>query len=158
ADDARVATGRLRHEEKIDKATLHDITGGRGTVTLAEVMQNKSKAIWLGREYLLKIFFRNKALDAGVTKNGYPFEDLRLIWSMWKTYRDRSDLGEWARKRGLEWQDIHASGHAYPSELATLVDTMKPKAVVPIHTEYPDDYGQFGVNVRRFANGVRWPV
>ena len=148
------------HEAKLAPETLHDITGGRGTVKLREMMQNRSKAIWLGREYLLKRFFRDKALDGDEVGRGgsYPFTSLRLIWSMWKGYRDRSDLAEWAKKRGLKWKDIHVSGHASRSDLAKLVDAMTPKFLVPIHTEWPAEYRQFHAKLREFSDGVKEEV
>ena len=34
-------------------------------------------------------------------------------------------------------REFHASGHISAPELATLIDTLSPEIVIPVHTEYP---------------------
>jgi ribonuclease J len=43
----------------------------------------------------------------------------------------------WLRRLGLQPYRLRVSGHYYPHELARLVQLVKPKELVPVHTEDP---------------------
>jgi ribonuclease J len=44
----------------------------------------------------------------------------------------------WLRRLGLQPYRLRVSGHYYPHELARLIQLVKPKELVPVHTEDPD--------------------
>ncbi|RLF01559.1 MAG: hypothetical protein DRJ59_05810, partial [Thermoprotei archaeon] len=44
----------------------------------------------------------------------------------------------WLQLFGLQPYRIRASGHYYPYELKTVLDAIKPKNIIPIHTERPE--------------------
>ncbi|MFQ5837471.1 MAG: MBL fold metallo-hydrolase [Thermoplasmata archaeon] len=46
-------------------------------------------------------------------------------------------LRAWLQRFELHHHQLHASGHASRSELETMVERMRPRKVVPIHTEHP---------------------
>lgn len=35
---------------------------------------------------------------------------------------------------------IHASGHAPGTEIKRMINKMKPKKVIPVHTEFPKEF------------------
>jgi ribonuclease J len=46
-------------------------------------------------------------------------------------------MGRWLQHFGLKFHQIHASGHCPTKDLATIINEIKPKTLVPIHTEHP---------------------
>lgn len=73
-----------------------------------------------------------------------------FIHSMWKGYWDDSKLDNFKafiNEQGMRVQFIHTSGHAYKNEILFLLDTLKPKTVLPVHTENPTIFKQFYPNV-----------
>ena len=63
-------------------------------------------------------------------------------------------------KMGLQLQVIHTSGHADINTLKRLVDALKPKALVPIHTFHPEAYKATftGVKILHADDGVAFSV
>ena len=53
----------------------------------------------------------------------------------------------WAKRYALRMVQLHASGHCSEPEVRDLVRTIAPKTVVPVHTEYPDRFVNFGPRV-----------
>ena len=47
-------------------------------------------------------------------------------------------LQNWLDHFRLRPHHIHASGHCSSKDLAKVIDTIRPKRIVPIHTEHPD--------------------
>ena len=77
------------------------------------------------------------------------FEGGALIYSMWSGYRRQPGTAEFLRiceELGLEIIDLHTSGHADSDAIAALIERVKPREIIPIHTEnaawfyenYPD--------------------
>lgn len=75
----------------------------------------------------------------GVTKlfNKIGADRIQLAWSMWEGYwnRDRSPVREWAARTGCSTHFVHSGGHAWPEDLARLVDALQPKETVWVHTD-----------------------
>jgi ribonuclease J len=86
--------------------------------------------------------------------------DLRgsvLIYSLWEGYREDKNTKNFLDKvesLGITIQSLHTSGHATIPTLQELVDALRPKNLIPIHTEHPGEYGQFGVDVQAVEDGV----
>ena len=66
-----------------------------------------------------------------------------LIYSMWEGYMKKNDTKkfiEYFEKRGFSIHSIHTSGHADIDTLKKMVDALKPKCIVPIHTFHGKEY------------------
>ncbi|HEY5507071.1 MAG TPA: MBL fold metallo-hydrolase RNA specificity domain-containing protein [Paludibacter sp.] len=66
-----------------------------------------------------------------------------LIYSLWNGYLPKSytkKFIDYLRKRKFTQYDIHTSGHADIGALKQMVEAIKPKAIVPIHTFNANDY------------------
>ncbi|HPR91124.1 MAG TPA: MBL fold metallo-hydrolase [Candidatus Paceibacterota bacterium] len=50
----------------------------------------------------------------------------------------------------------HASGHISGLELGEVMDILKPKLVIPIHTEYPEEFKKIAPNVQLVEKGVTY--
>lgn len=78
-------------------------------------------------------------------------DKINIIFSMWKGYLDKGGQFE-------EYKDIiiplHTSGHAYIEDLQKMVDMMKPKFLIPVHTEYKEKYKElFSAAVIELSDG-----
>jgi ribonuclease J len=78
---------------------------------------------------------------------------IRIIFSMWKGYLDRPNQFE-------NYKDIitplHVSGHAYVEDLQKFVETVNPKHLIPIHTEYSEKYMDlFNANIIILDDGQK---
>ena len=76
---------------------------------------------------------------------------IRIIFSMWKGYLDRPNQFE-------NYKEIitplHVSGHAYIEDLQRFVETVRPKHLIPIHTEYSEKYRDlFNANIIVLEDG-----
>jgi ribonuclease J len=69
------------------------------------------------------------------------------IYSMWHGYLERSNLQQFLESNGISITEIHTSGHAYVSQLQTLVNALKPRWIIPIHTFYPEKFQEMFPNV-----------
>jgi ribonuclease J len=84
------------------------------------------------------------------------FTNPLVIYSQWQGYLDEPEYA-FARqikdKLKDKWVYAHTSGHAVKKDLKRFVDALKPKIVVPVHTEHPKRFENvFGgaVNVNIF--------
>lgn len=69
----------------------------------------------------------------------FSFKDMQLLYSMWKGYIEGSKVDEdilYMTKLFSNRIDLHTSGHAYVETIAKLINTTKPKKVIPMHTEF----------------------
>ena len=58
-----------------------------------------------------------------------------LVWSQWSGYlHDQHVVETEARGRGLAIEHVHAGGHATPEDLRRLVDGLRPRHLIPMHT------------------------
>jgi ribonuclease J len=97
-----------------------------------------------------------------VKDNGYfpillsQLDDLggvKAVYSMWEGYLKDSGLEGILKSKGIELQKVHTSGHAPVQDLKRLVNALKPRCIVPIHTFYPQDYPSLFPNVRVLKDG-----
>jgi len=75
-----------------------------------------------------------------------------FIYSMWGGYKEdkqTSDFIKFLLAKGMRDKHIHTSGHADLKALKKMVDVIKPKNLVPIHTFEGDQYEKIfpGTNV-----------
>ncbi len=57
--------------------------------------------------------------------------------------KEETLIRNWVEHVGFRYAQLHASGHAPGKEVGELVRTISAKKVVPIHTEFPQLFGQF---------------
>lgn len=55
---------------------------------------------------------------------------------------DRKVMDRWLKHFGLEFHQVHASGHCSQPHLKKIVDKIKPKQIIPVHTGYPEIFKQ----------------
>lgn len=73
-----------------------------------------------------------------------------FIHSMWKGYWDDSTLDKFKnfiKEQGMRLNFVHTSGHACKKEILFLLEELKPKMVLPIHTENPAMFKSFYQNI-----------
>ena len=66
-----------------------------------------------------------------------------FTYSLWDGYKkEKSTRGfvEFLEAKGVRQQDLHTSGHADREALKRMVDILKPKHIVPMHTFEGDEY------------------
>lgn len=84
-----------------------------------------------------------------------------LIYSQWEGYRKNDGTKAFLDKLealGIHEQQLHVGGHATIATLHGLVDTLKPKTLIPVHTFYPNSYEQFNAPVRALKDGEDYTV
>jgi ribonuclease J len=68
-----------------------------------------------------------------------------FIYSMWEGYYDKSDTKQfidYLTNRNFTIHKIHTSGHADTQTLKQMVEAIKPKNIVPIHTFSGNEYSK----------------
>jgi len=92
-------------------------------------------------------YFRSLVHKLGITGGA------KSIYSMWHGYLERTDLAQFLESNNIELIEIHTSGHAYVEDLKKLACSLNPRCVVPIHTFYPDRYGNIHSNIIQLEDG-----
>jgi len=100
---------------------------GKNKITKEEVFSLKDKML-VKDSYTMRNIFRNHKLLKGT----------KVIYSMWEGYLDKQK--SFWEKNNVPIIKLHTSGHAYVQELIKFVDAMKPKYIIPIHTENPKEF------------------
>jgi ribonuclease J len=68
------------------------------------------------------------------------FKNGLLIYSFWSGYKAKSEMKIFLDEcvaMGLTVTTLHTSGHADKDTIQRLIDKVKPKQIIPIHTENP---------------------
>ncbi|MCX7166592.1 MAG: MBL fold metallo-hydrolase [Rhodocyclales bacterium] len=84
-----------------------------------------------------------------------------LVHSQWKGYLADprfKDIDAWRQQRGMAFHQVHTSGHASPADLRRLATALSPKALIPIHSEFPERFDTIHSRVVRHADGEWWEV
>jgi ribonuclease J len=83
----------------------------------------------------------------------HKYSDGCFIYSMYEGYKNQpgsiKDFLAFISGKGMPIKDIHTSGHADLDGLRKMVETVRPKNIVPIHTFEADKYQDLfsGVNI-----------
>jgi ribonuclease J len=80
----------------------------------------------------------------------------KFIYSMWEGYKGMNsytDVRTWIVENDIDEKVLHTSGHADIFTMKELLDLLKPRKVIPIHTEYPDEYVSICNQVEIVENG-----
>jgi len=101
-------------------------------ITKEEISNQSEKIVMLVRPSMQTDLERISRIDGG-----------NLIYSMWEGYLQKSNTKkfiEYLTKKNFTINKIHTSGHADTQTLKKMVEAIKPKNIVPIHTFKGDDY------------------
>ena len=82
-----------------------------------------------------------------------PTEGRKTYLSMWRGYLDKSKAAfnhELAQSIPFDYKYFHTSGHCDMDSLESLIEMLKPKAVIPIHTDSPQAFA------KRFSD--KWQI
>ena len=71
---------------------------------------------------------------------------------------DDKVMHNWLDHFGLEFHQMHASGHASEGELFEIIRSIRPRRVYPIHTEHPEAFRAIGPSAHPPELGVPYPV
>lgn len=103
-------------------------------ITKEEIGNQANKMVMLIRPSMQIDFGKIKGIDGG-----------NLIYSMWEGYLQKSDTKkflDYLTNRNFTIHKIHTSGHADTETLKQMVEAIKPKNIVPIHTFSGSDYAR----------------
>ncbi|MEI8273574.1 MAG: MBL fold metallo-hydrolase [Paludibacter sp.] len=115
-------------------------------ITKEEIGNQADKIVMLVRPSMQKDLENIKGIDGG-----------NLIYSMWEGYLQKSGtkkLLDYLTNRNFNIHKIHTSGHADTQTLKQMVEAIKPKNIVPIHTFSKSEYtGIFSTPIVEINDG-----
>jgi ribonuclease J len=133
------------HAQKIadfDRSLLYKYK--KSKIEFEEILNNPNDKVLLAKD---SRYFRN------IINKLQDHTHATAVFSMWHGYLEKGNLGEFLESNGIPLVEIHTSGHAYVSQLQTLVKALKPRWIVPIHTFYPEKFGDMFTNVIELRDG-----
>ena len=136
--------------QKIEKGIIRDVLDGRISIEFAYPNDiNKHPG-----EYILSmgyfdmpnlLDFNPEVLKSGVyihsTSEAYT-EEQKIDAIRFLNWLELFGIKSYGieKKEGMPFysREFHASGHISASQLASLIDTLSPEIVIPVHTEHPE--------------------
>jgi ribonuclease J len=103
-------------------------------ITKEEIDAEANKIVMVVRPSMQKDLEKIPSLDGG-----------NIVYSMWEGYLEKSSTKKfigYLKKRNFAFHIIHTSGHADVKALNKMVDALKPKAIIPIHTFEGNKYAE----------------
>ena len=103
-------------------------------ITKPQIDEQYEKIVMIVRPSMRGDLKRLEKLDGGT-----------FIYSMWEGYKKEKstkDFIQYLQSRDISEASIHTSGHADLEALKEMVDAVRPKAIVPIHTFEGDRYDE----------------
>ena len=101
-------------------------------ISKEEISSQPDKYVLIVRPSMQKDLERITGLEGG-----------NLIYSLWEGYKTKPNTKkfiDYLESRGFSVHNIHTSGHADVDTLRQMVEAIKPKSIVPIHTFNGKDY------------------
>lgn len=101
------------------------------TVDTGDISRNPGKYVWIVRPKMLPVLRK------------YRYIPSVFITSLWNGYREKENaFFEHLQKYSILEKEIHTSGHADMRSLQRIVGHVKPKCLIPIHTEAPQRFAE----------------
>lgn len=106
-----------------------------------------------------KYFFRISEWHIQKVLKKMNIKKTNIIYSQWlgylkEEYSDKSRVEMYKKfKKKYNWHYAHTSGHADLQTLKTFAKALNPKKLIPIHTEYKDDFKKHFDNVLVLDDG-----
>ncbi len=84
---------------------------------------------------------RNQASVFEIMRDRFYPRGGQIIYSMWDGYLKPGHLDRALKDYigGRDYRHLHTSGHAYVETIARLIRTVRPKVIIPMHTEKPEE-------------------
>jgi ribonuclease J len=131
------------HVEKLKDAGLWNLAcqmSRAGKVTSEQLAANPSRFVYLSR---------SSGATAALLRYLARTTRSTVVWSQWNGYLKKDGpVQRFCKENGIDPVLIHSGGHAHPEDLAILVKHLRPKAVVPIHTQAASQFAGLMPNVR----------
>jgi ribonuclease J len=123
----------------------------RNRVTMEELERNPEEYTWLIK-----------------TSHAYKVERFRklcqvnIIYSQWLGYIDEArattkgekSFAQYRKADDINFVYAHTSGHAVVEDLQAYARAVRAKKLIPVHTEFPDDYAALFEDVYRLEDGM----
>ena len=77
------------------------------------------------------------------------FEDGVLFYGMWKGYLEKTQTKgfvDFMEEKGVKTHILHTSGHADSVTIDKLIKDVKPKRIIPVHTENAEWFDKYKEN------------
>lgn len=124
----------------------------RHRVKWQEMIANPSAFLYFGK---MSSFRKINSFKAGEGQ-------VNIIYSQWQGYLDGNHTDYFGSDRIAAYRNdpevnfvyAHTSGHAPVEDLQRLAAALKPKTLVPIHTEYAGEFGKSFEHVMTLKDGV----
>ena len=71
---------------------------------------------------------------------------------------ERTVLENWMKHFGVAFHKAHCSGHASRQDLEGIIKAIKPKLLIPIHTQKAEDFKGLHKNVRVPEKGKKMEI
>jgi len=123
---------RITDNREYFGAFARDIFRSDTMITIDEMMAQPS-------HYFLKISHFNDLLER--------LDNCSVIFSMWPGYLDEPKYRDLKQHPKVTFHEIHTSGHAVREDLQRFAAALKPRRLIPIHTEKADAYENLFENV-----------
>lgn len=114
-------------------------------ITSEQMSHDKGKMMILTRPSLLPELKKMDFLDKA-----------ELVYSQWKGYLKEESMEnflEFSEKKNMKLHIIHSGGHAFQQTLQKMVSSIKPKLLIPIHTQNPEFFDRFGCITKLLKDG-----
>lgn len=137
---------KILREELFDVLKQHS----SNRVFMDEMIRSPEKRVLLFRPHHIRDLERGGLLE-GAT----------YTYSQWRGYWERdleTTLKPCLEKHSVPLHFLHTSGHASPADLKKFVEALKPKRVIPMHTEFPEKYQEMFQNVEILKDGEKWEI
>ena len=126
-----------RLTERNQERYIYSLNPKQNKVSYDDFARSPEKYVMLMRPTTLTYLQRIKA------------PHIRLIKSIWSGYWDEPNterFRHWLEEHCAAVKDIHSSGHADTQSLQRIVEFVRPKTIVPIHTDAPKRFCDIFVN------------
>lgn len=137
------------HVEKLKDADLWGLAcqmSRAGKVTSEQLAANPGRFVYLAR---------SSGATAALLRYLARTTRSTVVWSQWSGYLKKSGpVQGFCKEKGIDPVLIHSGGHAHPEDLANLVGYLRPRAVVPIHTEAATQFAGLMPNVQIVSDGI----
>lgn len=121
------------------------------TITAEEIMKQPTKHM-----VVLNFWYFNTLVDLQPQKGVYihslsePFnEEMQISYER---------MRNWLKHFDLRFVQSHCSGHICGTDLKNLIKTINPKHLFPIHTEHPELFSSFPMNVITVKEGKTYKL
>ncbi len=138
-NDILVYFREMRRSEKPWEREVREIVGDRAVGSDYVARHKGDSILQLDFEHFTELIDINpKKGSVFIHSKSEPFEEDDVTEEV---------KNNWLEYFGLVEHQLHASGHLSRSELEDLVSEVKPKRIMPIHTEHPEMFKDFAKEV-----------